>query len=58
MEDDSIVFPSLGRPFKIKWWNELKNDVSILVVHNYFQTLKSLPWKIYISFSLKQQIQA
>lgn len=43
MEDNSIVFPSLGRPFKIKWWNELKNDVSILVVHNYFQTHPQIP---------------
>lgn len=43
MEDDSIVFPSLGRPFKIKWWNELKNDVSILVVYSYFQTHPQIP---------------
>lgn len=49
MGDDSIVFPSLGRPFKIKWWNELKNDVSILLVHNYFQTHPQIPTMEYLS---------
>lgn len=34
--DESAVFPSLGRTFKTKWWDALKNDASIDIVKQYF----------------------
>ncbi|RVW78541.1 hypothetical protein CK203_049800 [Vitis vinifera] len=34
--DESTVFPSLGRTFKTKWWDALKNDASINTVKQYF----------------------
>ena len=33
--DESAVFPSLGRTFKTKWWDTLKNDVSLQAVEQY-----------------------
>ena len=34
--DESAVFPTLGRTFKTKWWDALKNDASIDAVKQYF----------------------
>ena len=34
--DESAVFPSLGRTFKTKWWDALKNDAFIDAVKQYF----------------------
>ena len=34
--DESVVFPTLGRTFKTKWWDALKNDASLEVVKQYF----------------------
>ena len=34
--DESIAFPTLGRTFKTKWWDALKNDASLNVVKQYF----------------------
>ena len=33
--DESVVFPTLGRTFKTKWWDTLKNDVSLQAVEQY-----------------------
>ena len=34
--DDSAAFPTLGRTFKTKWWDALKNDASLNAVKQYF----------------------
>ena len=34
--DESTVFPTLGRTFKTKWWDALKNDASLEAVKQYF----------------------
>ena len=34
--DESAAFPILGRTFKTKWWDALKNDASIDTVKQYF----------------------
>ena len=34
--NESAAFPTLGRTFKTKWWNALKNDASLEVVKQYF----------------------
>ena len=34
--DESVTFPTLGRTFKTKWWNTLKNDASLEAVKQYF----------------------
>ncbi|RVW43531.1 hypothetical protein CK203_100889 [Vitis vinifera] len=39
-QDESAAFPSLGRTFKTKWWDALKNDACTEAVKQYF--LKNL----------------
>ena len=34
--DESAAFPALGRTFKTKWWDVLKNDASLQAVKQYF----------------------
>ena len=34
--DESAAFPTLGRTFKTKWWDALKNDASLEAVKQYF----------------------
>ena len=34
--DESAAFPSLGKTFKTKWWDALKNDASTDAVKQYF----------------------
>ena len=34
--DESAAFPTLGRTFKTKWWDALKNDASLRAVKQYF----------------------
>ena len=34
--DESTVFPVLGMTFKTKWWDALKNDVSLQAVKQHF----------------------
>ena len=34
--DESAVFPTLGRTFKSKWWDALKNDASLEAIKQYF----------------------
>ena len=38
VEDASAVFPSVGSTFKTKWWDDLKNDNSALVVQKVFSS--------------------
>ncbi|KAL6316353.1 hypothetical protein AAG906_017990 [Vitis piasezkii] len=33
--DESAAFPSLGRTFKTKWWDALKNDASVDAIKRY-----------------------
>ncbi|RVW73466.1 hypothetical protein CK203_057923 [Vitis vinifera] len=59
--DESAAFPSLGRTFKTKWWDALKNDASTDAVKQYF--LKN-PSQVSASDDMsqfllkKQQLQA
>ncbi|RVW39314.1 polyprotein [Vitis vinifera] len=59
-QDESAAFPSLGRTFKTKWWDALKNDASTDAVKQYFlkNPHKSQPVMICLSFSQKAQLQA
>ena len=56
-----LYYPSLGRTFKTKWWDALKNDASIDAVKQYF--LKN-PTQVSASDDMsqfllkKQQLQA
>ena len=34
--DESATLPALGRTFKTKWWDALKNDASLQAVKQYF----------------------
>ena len=34
--DESTTFLALGRTFKTKWWDVLKNDASLQAVKQYF----------------------
>ena len=37
--DESTTFPALGRTFKTKWWDALKNDASLQAVKQYFLSI-------------------
>ena len=34
--DESTAFPALGKTFKTKWWDSLKNNVSMHAVKQYY----------------------
>ena len=36
MENESTIFPSLGKSFKTKWWDALKNNAFVQTVQQYF----------------------
>ena len=36
IDDESTAFPTLGRTFKTKWWDALKNDASLNAIKQYF----------------------
>ena len=41
IEEVSIVFPSLERTFKTKWWDGLKNAASSLNIKNFIRIMPS-----------------
>ena len=58
--DELVTFPTLGRTFKTKWWDALKNDASLEELSN---ISSSIPHKLQLVmichtfFSRKQQLQ-
>ena len=59
--DESAALPALGRTFKTKWWDALKNDASLQAVKQYFlkHPTQASPSEDMSQFLLKkQQLQA